>query len=56
MVWIIVSWWGSPTLFPETVGVETDSMGRAKRFPTREEAERWARRNIQEGMWRAVEI
>jgi len=56
MAWIIVSWWISPELHPDTVGVEADGEGRAKLFSTRGEAERWARRALQPGMWRAVEL
>jgi hypothetical protein len=56
MVWVVVSWWVSPECYPEMVGVETDGRGRAKLFNTRERAERWARRNLQRGMWKAVEI
>jgi hypothetical protein len=56
MAWIIVSWWVSPESNPETVAVETDGEGRAKLFSTRGEAERWARRALQAGMWRAVEL
>jgi hypothetical protein len=56
MVWIIVSWWISPELHPDTVGVEADGEGRAKLFRTRGEAERWAAENLQPKMWRAVEV
>ena len=56
MVWVVVSWWISPELLPETVGVEADGEGRAKLFRTRGEAERWAGRALQPGMWRAVEL
>jgi hypothetical protein len=56
MVWVVVSWWVSPELHPDTVGVEAEGEGRAKLFSTREEAERWARRTLQHGMWRAVEV
>jgi predicted RNA-binding Zn-ribbon protein involved in translation (DUF1610 family) len=55
MVWIIVSWWVSPELHPDTVGVE-GAQGKAMLFNTREEAERWARQALQAGMWMAVEV
>jgi hypothetical protein len=56
MVWVIVSWWVSPEFNPETVAVEKDAQGRAMLFNTREEAERWAERALQAGMWMAVEV
>jgi hypothetical protein len=54
--WVVVSWWVFPEEYPEMVHVETDGEGRAKLFHTRERAERWARENLQKGMWKAVEI
>jgi hypothetical protein len=55
-IYVVVSWWIDPSLYPENIVIEVDEEGRTMTFKSREEAEAWAKKNLQAGMWKVLKL